>query len=434
MNLAVVGAGMSGLSCALRLQQAGHVVTVFERDPEVGGRMATVVADGLSIDVGANLLLDHYDRLKAIAAEVGLADTWFEFQAGNGGVLEDQQTADKPLSTVSGLARQQGMRWVERARLVGFLADAWRDNDGLDFFDLSAGDEAMDGVDTWTGVEERVGEGAARHLVDPFVRAFHFHGSRHLSYKYFRALAGLLVQRGRFTCHGFRGFMGSLPRAIAARLDVRTQAPVWRVARDAGGWIVQQGVDEERFDAVVVATTASVARRLIVAPSPIVAHLLDSVAYSRTATCSYRVPRDAIGDFEGLLVPFHESALIANCANEACKGSADADGCVVSLGLHDEAAAALVDLPDDALARMVALEWARLYPRCADRMTALHVHRWSEALPIYGVGSLARIRRFWEAGQGDDGLWLCGDYLNHPWLEGAVRCGEEVARRIGAAP
>jgi predicted NAD/FAD-dependent oxidoreductase len=39
-------------------------------------------------------------------------------------------------------------------------------------------------------------------------------------------------------------------------------------------------------------------------------------------------------------------------------------------------------------------------------------------------------RKFWENGQGQGGVWLCGDYLNHPWVEGAVRCGEKVAARL----
>ncbi|MDZ4246207.1 MAG: FAD-dependent oxidoreductase, partial [Dehalococcoidia bacterium] len=37
MKIAILGAGFTGLTAALRLQQAGHQVTIFESEPEVGG-------------------------------------------------------------------------------------------------------------------------------------------------------------------------------------------------------------------------------------------------------------------------------------------------------------------------------------------------------------------------------------------------------------
>ena len=41
LRIAVIGAGLSGLACAYRLQQAGYAVTVFEKSRGVGGRMST---------------------------------------------------------------------------------------------------------------------------------------------------------------------------------------------------------------------------------------------------------------------------------------------------------------------------------------------------------------------------------------------------------
>lgn len=40
-HVAVIGAGMAGITCARTLVQAGHRVTVLEAQPAVGGRMAT---------------------------------------------------------------------------------------------------------------------------------------------------------------------------------------------------------------------------------------------------------------------------------------------------------------------------------------------------------------------------------------------------------
>ncbi|MEC7622679.1 MAG: FAD-dependent oxidoreductase [Pseudomonadota bacterium] len=57
MQIAIVGAGMAGISCATRLAALGHEVALFDKGRGPGGRMATrrVEADGttLSFDHGA---------------------------------------------------------------------------------------------------------------------------------------------------------------------------------------------------------------------------------------------------------------------------------------------------------------------------------------------------------------------------------------------
>jgi renalase len=53
VKIAVVGAGISGLSAARDLQRAGHEVIVWERHDQVGGRMETLAVDGYVFDTGA---------------------------------------------------------------------------------------------------------------------------------------------------------------------------------------------------------------------------------------------------------------------------------------------------------------------------------------------------------------------------------------------
>jgi protoporphyrinogen oxidase len=53
LRVAVVGAGVAGLTCAYRLGQAGYACDVYERWPGLGGQAAT-------IDVGGGHLLERY--------------------------------------------------------------------------------------------------------------------------------------------------------------------------------------------------------------------------------------------------------------------------------------------------------------------------------------------------------------------------------------
>ena len=56
MKAIVVGGGVGGLCTAIRLGAAGHDVTVFERNEQVGGKLAVFERDGFTFDIGPSLL------------------------------------------------------------------------------------------------------------------------------------------------------------------------------------------------------------------------------------------------------------------------------------------------------------------------------------------------------------------------------------------
>src|SRR4051794_37270560 len=70
----VVGAGLSGLAAAYRLQQAGFAVTVLEREEGPGGRAQTENHDGYLVDTGPDALTEGYTHYLALLHELGLGD------------------------------------------------------------------------------------------------------------------------------------------------------------------------------------------------------------------------------------------------------------------------------------------------------------------------------------------------------------------------
>ena len=55
-RIAVIGAGIAGLACAVELARADARVTVFERSRHLGGRLATRRSGASAFDVGAQFI------------------------------------------------------------------------------------------------------------------------------------------------------------------------------------------------------------------------------------------------------------------------------------------------------------------------------------------------------------------------------------------
>ena len=90
-EVAIVGAGIAGLTAAWRLRQHGVRVRVYEAQGRIGGRMFSLAnhfPDGQVVELGGELIDTGHVRLRALAAELGLPlddlldgdtgrDTWY---------------------------------------------------------------------------------------------------------------------------------------------------------------------------------------------------------------------------------------------------------------------------------------------------------------------------------------------------------------------
>ena len=116
-TVAVIGAGMTGITCARALYVAGYDVTVFEKSRGLGGRMATRrVGKTLTIDHEAQFITARSDAFKSFmqrACKAGTAEIWQPT------VDEDEEAVDEELVADEGAADEGAVRVSFRALVAG---------------------------------------------------------------------------------------------------------------------------------------------------------------------------------------------------------------------------------------------------------------------------------------------------------------------------
>ena len=75
MRVAIVGAGLAGLTAAVDLVDAGHKVDLYEARPFLGGKVASWEdSKGNHIEMGLHVFFFNYANLFALMRKVGAID------------------------------------------------------------------------------------------------------------------------------------------------------------------------------------------------------------------------------------------------------------------------------------------------------------------------------------------------------------------------
>ena len=89
----VIGAGVAGLAAAARLQHAGYEVTLFEKEPLVGGKMNQIREEGFTFDVGPTIVMMPELYLEQLARPLVQAGLLRSVRGKGGGYALAQEPA-----------------------------------------------------------------------------------------------------------------------------------------------------------------------------------------------------------------------------------------------------------------------------------------------------------------------------------------------------
>jgi oxygen-dependent protoporphyrinogen oxidase len=428
MRVAVVGGGITGLSCAYYLGRAGIDATVF--DPTPGGSIGTITIDGCILETGPESWLAAKPWAEELIREIGMGD---QLTGSN-----DAQRRTYVLRQGRFVTLPEGLQMLVPTKIAPVIQTqlfGWgtKVRMGLEVF---RSPKAFPDRSVADFVEDHFGAEAVEYLAEPLLAGV-YGGSPHdlsaasvlpkfveYEQRFGSVVVGALRDKrkptGQSIFKSLRGGVGTLIDALVSRVNV-VRAPVEAIAP---GWgLFAEGV-WQNFDHVVLACGANRAAPLIAAVDPALSGLLGTIPHSGSSIWTFGYRREDIRhplDAFGFLVPKPERGAIMACTWLQTKwlGRVPSDKAVFRCFSTDQ----------DVTREASETELRRLMGIDAEPIFAVN-HRWPASMPQYTVGHTERICAVRTRMADVPGLHLAGNAYNGIGIPDCVRSAKQAADAI----
>ncbi|MDQ7066118.1 MAG: protoporphyrinogen oxidase [candidate division KSB1 bacterium] len=451
IDVCVIGAGISGLSTAFFLKQAGKRVVIFERQPRVGGVIVTERANDYLFEHGPNSTLATSEKLSELIRRLDLQDAVCEAnsEAANRYILRDNRLRRVPLKPNELLSSDLLSRRA-RLRVIGEL------------FVPAKKDAAQETVAEF--VQRRLGREFLDYVINPFVAGVYAGDPAKLNikaafrkvYELERQHGGLIrgaivkmrqkkrghtADKSRAAMFSYKTGMKTLPEHLAEHLqdELFTQVEVLQIRPLDGRFELQCRFEDNHYFSVqarevVVASPAYVAASLVADFAPETSAALEAIPYAPVAVVfslyNRADVRHPLNGF-GFLVPQVERREILGCiwSSSLFPGRAPANTVALTTFIGGMRQPELMKKSDDGLLQLAHREVKDLL-NVQGPPILQKVRRWPRAIPQYVQGHLERVRTIRQLEARQPGLYFTGNYLEGISVADCVETGWKTAQRM----
>lgn len=420
-RLAVIGGGAAGLAAAYYALRAGLEVSVLEASPRFGGKIFSLVGDGFVVESGPDSLPATPEVLE-LAGELGLEplspqpspNPLYLVHRGQTLALPDVPPAQLPWA-IGPLLSPAGRLRLALERLVGKPAEA---------------DEGLEPL-----IRRRFGDQAWALLARPFSHAVYGAPPEDLSVR--SAFAALWHHEPEPSTPpagpvSFAGGMGSwvnaLLRCLAGKVQGGVGLEVVAISREGEIWQVYTPRGKLEAEAVILATSAQRAARILRPIYPQATALLNQVPTLSVATVSLAFHEEGLPPLPGHQVILDESYQAESFlwASRRWPGRAPEGFQLVRVNWAGERAR----LGDADLTRLSQIELERFG---GGRRMPKPLASWPFRLgtiPVYRVGHGRRVEAIESAMDRMPGVFTAGLGLKGLSLADSLREGRRAVGRV----
>lgn len=307
VDVAIVGAGVSGLAAAYELRKRKRSVIVLERSTRPGGVIRTERVGEFTIDAGPDSLLVQKPAAVVLCNELGLGDRLFPtLLPRTAFVLRDGELHPLPAASILGFPTR--VKPLFTSSLFDLPAKFRMAAEVFIPRAPEARDESIAGF-----VRRRFGNEAVTYIAEPLLAGIHAGDVERLSMRaLFPRLADAEIRAGSVvkafrrerSPHNADGVFRSFPHGLEELIDalmkavpkdsVRLGSNVTGIEEGDGFTVHVEGKAPIHARAVILAIPAFAAADLLRANDPELSAACGSIRYLSTATVVFAFPRDAV--------------------------------------------------------------------------------------------------------------------------------------------
>ncbi len=439
MDVVIVGGGTAGLTAGYVLKQAGVDFLILEEKELAGGRVIGMPKDGYILDLGAQFFFKFYRSTFQLCEQLGIGDQVVPFPFR---VAMWRQGRAYPLiasldprilwKNRRDLVKFRGLSpraSLQMARFLPFLLRRRRDLDFIDYEGILDLDEiSLAELARTLSAEELLEE-----LFQPLASCLTLGEPEDIGAGYGLALLWYCF----FGLWTLKRGIGTLAQRLYQENQERIKlgSPASRIVVE-GGKVkgVESGGDFIPASRVICATTATKALKLMPQLPDEFRLPLEKASYSACCHVILGLYNQALPSGWWALAASRRYGLcVAGITDNSIKSpyySPTKTG-LVHCFTYGKYARELNGLPHDQVLKRLMQDLWTLLPSLQREPRFSEIYRWDEAVclaPPGHLANMARLRR--ENYRAVKGLYLAGEYLYMPSVEGAVHSGMEAAQAL----